>query len=138
MYARGLLDLVKANERIPPWIQLREALMRGYPVWLLELSVATYRLLRVIRVGQVISLVIVAARGITAGSGTATTEMRALMLDVVDAAYRVFPQVAPRVVVDDIAADTAHEDDEVFKSVLTNFIRSICSRLLADGMEISA
>ena len=137
-YAQGLLDLVKAYERIPHWVLLREAERHGYPVWLLRLAVAAYRLLRVIRIDQVVSLVILAERGITAGSGSATTEMRLLMLDVVDAAYKVFPQVSPCVYVDDIMAAALADSDEEVKSALTNFLRSICSRLTADGLEISA
>ena len=85
-----------------------------------------------------VSLVILAERGITAGSGSATHEMRLLMINVVDALYKVFPQVTPCVFVDDIAADTEHEDAEVVKTRLANFLRSICCRLTADGLEVSA
>ena len=45
VYAQGLLDLVKAYERIPHHVLLREAIRLGYPIWLLQLAVATYRLL---------------------------------------------------------------------------------------------
>lgn len=94
-YAQGLLDLVQAYARVPHWVLLREANKHGYPVWLLQLAVTAYRSLGVIRIDQVVSLVILAGRGIAAGSRSATTEMRLLMLDVVDAAYKVFPQVSP-------------------------------------------
>ena len=53
------------------------------------MSVANCRLLRVNRVDQMSSHVILAARGITAGSGSATTEMRMLMLNVVDAVHKL-------------------------------------------------
>ena len=53
-FAQGLLDLVKAYERIPHWVLLREAIRHGYPIWLLQLSVAVYRLLRVIRVDEAV------------------------------------------------------------------------------------
>lgn len=63
-YAQGLLDLVNAYERIPPWVLLRDANKHGYPVWLLRLAVTAYRLSRMIKIDQVVSLVVVAARGI--------------------------------------------------------------------------
>ena len=55
MYAQRLLDLVKAHERIPRLILLREAIRLGDPIWLPQLAVATCRLLRVIRVEEVVS-----------------------------------------------------------------------------------
>ena len=51
-YAQALLDLVKAFDRVPHWLLLREAYALGYPIWMLKLSIATYRLPRVIRVGK--------------------------------------------------------------------------------------
>ena len=47
---------------------------------MLRLSIATYRLPRVIRVGKSYSVLILALQGITAGSGLATTEMKLCML----------------------------------------------------------
>ena len=54
-YAQSLLDLVKAFERVHHWLLLREAIRLGYPVWKLRLSVATYRMPRMLRVGQAVS-----------------------------------------------------------------------------------
>ena len=54
-YAQVLLDLVKAFERIPYRVLLREATRLGYPLRLLKLAIATYKLPRVIRVGDAIS-----------------------------------------------------------------------------------
>ena len=45
-YAQALLDLVKAFERAPCWLLVQEAVAMGYPLWLLSLSIATYRLPR--------------------------------------------------------------------------------------------
>ena len=70
-YAQALLDLVKAFERVPYWLLVQEALALGYPLWLLRLSIATYQLPRTLRVGKVCSGLLVAIRGITAGSGLA-------------------------------------------------------------------
>jgi hypothetical protein len=43
-YGQVLLDLVKAFERIPHHVLVREARRLGYPAWLIRLSLATYRL----------------------------------------------------------------------------------------------
>ena len=54
-YAQMLLDLVKAFERIPYRVLLCKATRLGYPLRLLKLAIATYKLPRVIRVGNAIS-----------------------------------------------------------------------------------
>ena len=54
-YAQALLDLVKAFDRVPLWLLLQEATALGYPLRVLRLSIATYLLERVIRIGRVVS-----------------------------------------------------------------------------------
>ena len=90
-FAQALLDLVKAFERIPYRVLLREARELGYPLRLLKLAIRTYKLPRVVRVGEAVSDLAWATRGIVAGSGTATTEMRVTLVDNVDDAVRVYP-----------------------------------------------
>ena len=82
-YAQALLDLVKAFETVPHWVLVEAAKLKGYPIALLKLSLAAYRLARSIGVDGVYSRLIVATRGITAGSGFATSELRVLMLDLI-------------------------------------------------------
>ena len=60
------------------------------------------------------------------------------MLDVVNAGFKVSPQVTPCVFVDDLAADTQSEDADEAKTSLSNFLLGVCSRLTADGLEASA
>ena len=79
-YGQVLLDLIKAFERIPHARLAREAAKLGYPLWLLRLSLAAYRLPRSLRIGQVYSFLVIACQGATAGSGTATTEMKIMMI----------------------------------------------------------
>ena len=79
-YGQGLLDLVEAFERVQHKRLVRQAVKLGYPMWMVRLSIATYRIKRVLRVGSAVSDCVVATRGITAGSGTATTEMRLAMI----------------------------------------------------------
>ncbi len=100
-----LLGLVKAFERIPHHVVVREAIRHGYPIWLVRLSLATYRLQRVVRVGNAVSCTMVATRGITAGSGFATTELRVIMITIVDAACIAHPCCSPTVYVDDVAIE---------------------------------
>lgn len=57
---------------------------------------------------------------------------------MVDAAYKVFPQVTPCVFVDDIAADMHAACGEQVRSAITKSLLIICSRFTADGLEVSA
>ena len=93
---------------------------------------------RVIRVDSAVSRVIVAIQGIVAGSSSATTEMRLLMIDVIDSGLKVFTSITPTVFVDDVGAEAASSDEDEVVSKLTGFFRAVCSRLTADGLGISA
>ena len=54
-------------------------------------------------------------RGITAGSAFATFEMRLAMIEIVDKAASIFPQVHPTLYVDDLSAEaTGTEGDTEF------------------------
>ena len=103
-YVQTLLDLIKAFDKVPRWLLVREAVALGYPLKLLRLSIATYQLRRVIQVGKVVSKVVWAITGITAGSGFATTEMRLVMIRVIDRALTFSPTIKPTLFVDDLAA----------------------------------
>lgn len=104
-YGQALLYLVKAVERIPHHILVREAAALGYPGWLIRLAVATYRLRRALRVGKAVSQSVIAICGVTAGSGTATAGMRLMMIRMMDRALLVHPSMQPTLFVDDLAAE---------------------------------
>ena len=53
-YAQALLDLVKAFDRIPHWLIVREAIALGYPLWFIRLSLQAYELKPVIRIRKVV------------------------------------------------------------------------------------
>ena len=106
-FAQSLLDLVKAFEMIPHHLIIKAARKHGFSPWILRLSLAAYRLPRAIGVDGVYSRLIVASRGITAGSGFASAELRVLLLDVVDNTYRLFPSIELAVYVDDITPYTS-------------------------------
>ncbi len=88
-YGQVLLDLVKAFERIPHARLVHEARRLKYPLWMLRLSIATYRLGRTLRLDGAWSMIVRATRGIVAGSGFATSEMRPVMIHIVDAACAI-------------------------------------------------
>ena len=104
-YVQTLLDLVKAFDKVPLWLLVQEAIALGYPLRVLRLSIATYQLKRVIRVGRVVSKVVTAVTGITAGSGFATSEMRLVMVRAIDRAMKLYPAITPTLFVDDLAAE---------------------------------
>ena len=53
-----------------------------------------------------------ASRGITAGSGTATSELRAIILDLLEELERDFPSITTAVYVDDVNLETKNGIDE--------------------------
>ena len=79
-FGAGLLDLLKAFETVPHEILAELAHTHGYPLVLLRLGLASYRMNRTICVDGVCSEMLVATRGITAGSGNAAAELKLLLL----------------------------------------------------------
>ena len=101
-YAAALLDLVKCFERIPHALLAAAAAKRGNPLRLLRLALAVYRIRRSGGVGGRYSRCIVATRGITAGSGFATSELRVLLIDLVEVAARWWRSAEIWLYVDDL------------------------------------
>ncbi len=116
-YAASLLDMVKAFERVPHDKLVHYAVIHGYQLWVLRLSLAAYRLVRVVGINGVFSAGIVASRGITAGSTMATVELRILLLDLLDRTARRFVYVALTCYVDDVFIDAAATERLVDKHV---------------------
>ena len=82
-HVQALLDMTKAFETIPHEALVRTAKKYKYNLALLRLSIAAYRMERTVGIDGAQSGVLKATRGITAGSGFATTELRILMQEVV-------------------------------------------------------
>ena len=135
-YAQALLDLVKAFERVPYWMLVREGIELGYPLWMLRLSIATYQMPRVVRVGRCYSIIVVALRGITAGSGLATTEMRLCMLRIIERALNAHPSVIPTLFVDDVSAECSGPDRAIVAE-LGGFIENVAEQIEEADMELS-
>ena len=132
----ALLDLVKAFERVQWHILVREAFRLRYPLWILRLSIAAYRMGRTVRVDSIFSFIVFAVRGITAGSGLATTELRVLMINIVDSACVLYPAVIPVLYVDDLSVEVAGTRRLVI-TYLIPFELCVCKRMREDLLEVS-
>ena len=86
-----------------------------------------------VRVGQVVSCLITATRGITAGSGFATTEMRRVFIRLIDRACRAFPSVWPTVFVDDLSTELSGRTKQVAKDRV-GFGLMVCNAVTMNGM----
>ena len=136
---QSFLDLVKAFEMIPHEHIAAAAAKHGYSAWVLRLSLAAYRMQRVVSVEGLYSRPIVAARGITAGSGFATTELRILLLDVIDSSYILCPSISLAVYVDDMSPYLSHSSREkVVRQVATITDHLISTLQEQYQLEVSA
>ena len=135
-YGQVLLNLVKAFERIPHAMLAREAAKLGYPLWTLRLSLAAYRLPRSLRIGEVYSFLVIACRGATAGSGTGTTEMKIIMIDIIDGALKVYPTVEPTLFVDDVSAEQSAGENAKVEN-LAGFTMHVSRAIVDAKMELS-
>ena len=134
----GLLDLVKAFETVPHRVLVAIAIDLGYPLPLLRLCLASYRLKRSIGVEGVCSKTVVATRGITAGSGTAATELKLLLLPLMKLLELNWSKVLiAKVYVDDLTLIFRGERQMVVSrlAVIMNFVIQHLEKTLL--MEVS-
>ena len=128
-FAQLLLDVQKCFEHVPHHILVQEAAALGYPLPLLRLAIAGYRLPRTVAIGGVHSSLVLAESGIAAGSGLATTELRVLLLRLLDSVKARCPQVKMSAYVDDITADAAGTAATAPSCIIE------VGRLLCQGLE---
>ena len=100
------------------------------------MSLAAYKMKRVVRVRKVVSGLVWAFRGMTAGSGFATAEMRVVMINLVEKALKAHPSVTPTFFVYDLAAESAGPDHWT-KQELGGFITIIVDGFRANQFELS-
>ena len=117
-YATVLLDLIKAFDAIPHDWLVTQAKKYGYNLYLLRLSLASYKLARTIRVAGVYASAVIATRGITAGAGLATVELRLLLIEWMDAVATAHPLVKLTVYVDDVALEAMATRDRVKREIV--------------------
>ena len=135
-YGMSLLDLVKAFDSVPWHVLVREGRRLGYNLWILRLSIAAYRAPRLIRIDGIVSKPVTPHRSLAAGSGLATTEMRLIMIHIVDAALKVAPHANPTLYVDDLSVEVVGTDKFVLKHLGT-FTRSACEGIADNLMAVS-
>ena len=136
-FGQTLLDLVKAYEKIPHEHIVAAAAKLGFNMWVLRLSLASYRLSRAIGVDGVYSRLVVATCGITAGSVFATYELKVLLLGICDETYRLFPSIDLKLYVDDLTISCWGHKVEVLCTVANatrHIVRHMEDKL---GLEVS-
>ena len=135
-HAASLIDLVKAFEMIPHCHLVQAARQHGFSLKVLRLSLAAYRITRVIGVDSVFSQPVQATRGITAGSGMATSELRLILTDMIYLLRTTFP-VALKLYVDDLTITASGDGVDAARAVAeaTDFAVANFKKL---GLEVSA
>ena len=78
---------------------------------------------------------VVACRGFTAGAGHATTELRVMLIRIIDRALCLFPAVTPTLFVDDLSAEATGPEQHV-KRNLGGFIDQVATELTADQESV--
>ncbi len=130
------LDLVKCFERVPHDLLVTEAREVGYPLPLLRLALAAYKLPRAVAIGGVYSSLLVAERGITAGSGLATTELRVLLLRLLRRIAKKYPSVKLSAYVDDVSTEAVGTAASV-KHLMVAVGNDLCSGLCDLRLQLS-
>ena len=102
----------------------------------IKLSLQAYKLKRVIKIRMVVSKEVQAHRGITAGSGTATIEMRLVMIRIIVRAKKAHPTVVPSCFVDDLSAEMIGPDHRIEED-LGGFILNVAQSICEDELELS-
>ena len=137
-FAASMLDLVKAFETVPHDVLVKAAHDKAYPLPLLRLCLAAYRLSRAIGVDGIFSRKVRATRGITAGAGFAALELRLLLLDlVVILQKRWSPELLIKLYVDELTLALRSNPAELIRMMvmIINFVVYYLEQVLR--MEVS-
>ena len=135
-HANAMLDLVKAFERVPHHWLVRQSERYRYPMAILRLSIAAYRLSRCITIEGVCSVLLQATRGITAGAVHATIELRLLLIQWLDETVSLYRHIVVTVYVDDTSFEASGSERIVCSSVV-GAVRHFTQSLIEVGMEFS-
>ena len=77
-----------------------------------------------------------AYRGITAGSGSATTDMKIVIIRILLRALEAHPTVTPSCFVDDLSAEMGGPDEHIHRE-FGGFRRNVADSFIEYGMELS-
>ena len=88
-------------------MQVREDHALQYPLYILRLSLTTCGTTKGVRIGDATAAGVIAVRGLTAGSGLATFEMRLALIRTIDHGLIIAPRVSVALFVDDVAAEAS-------------------------------
>jgi len=111
----------------------------GYCLRTLRLSLAAYRLPRVLGADGAFSRPVVAVLGITAGSGFATAELRVLLHEVVTDTFSRWPAATISLYVDDTTVEVTRQSQRVAQAMLAATTDFIVGRLRVDlRLELSS
>ena len=135
-WAATFLDLIKAFDYVPHGYLIQQAIRRGHSLHLLRLSIAAYRLPRVLMIAQCCSKLVWPSRGITAGAVHATTELRVLIIDFFDSLIILCPTIHWKVYVDDASGDGVASENVLVDS-LSQATLELCRCFVDIGMEPS-
>ncbi len=135
-YAQLLLDLAKAFEVVDHAVLVREAIAVGFPLPLLRLSLAAYRLPRTLVLDGCYSSIVDPLRGITAGSGTATVELKIMLMRLLDRVQAAHPSLRITSYVDDLSCEVAGTHAAVV-STLSAAGNQLCEGIVALKLRLS-
>ncbi len=135
-YCQLCLDLETCCELIDHELLLREAAAVGYPLPLLRMAIAAYRLPRSLSVHGAHSAVVGPQRGITAGSGMATTELKVMLMRLLDRIKLSHPSITITGFVDDISIEAVGTEKSA-EDLLVAAGRDTCNGLLDLRLRLS-
>ena len=132
-YGQVLLDLVKAFETVRHDRLIDGALRLGYPLKMLKLSIDAYMLSRRVMIGGAFSREVQPGRGIGAGSGLATTELKLIMIIVADEVHRTYAGISMTIWVDDTTLEAVGDERSVVEQSV-GCTNAFCKGLTEVGM----
>ncbi len=136
-FAQVLVDMVKAFDRVPRQRLVDEAARVKYPLHLLRLAMMAYAMPRVVMIGGVVFRIVCTTRGIAAGSGSATTELRALLIGLLDKLTTAHPAAKVQAYIDDITLNVLRTA-RLAATIMIRAARMLCAVLVELGLTRSA